>query len=765
MSRRRTDDATGRLWIEEGESREGLVASVAPILPVHRSYTFSVPDELAATVGVGQRVIVPIGRTGRETPAFVLSLEHTTWHSTLRPILRLVDTVSFLTPPLIELGRRIAAHYACPLGITLKAMTPEAARRERGLRKVRYAELADPPPDPAPGGARRSAARSVVLAALQAAGGPMAVAALLEQTGASTAVLRGLVQSGLVRLIVRKEQGAGLTDEPAWEAHEPDFEPTADQQLALASILGDLSADRFAATLLFGVSGSGKTEVYVRAMRAAVAQGRQAILLVPEIMLTTQLVARLASRFADVAVVHSAMTETQRSLIWRQVAAGEKTVVIGTRSAVFAPCPRLGLICVDEEQETSYKNMQAPRFHVRDVAVLRAHQLGIPVVLGSATPSMESWYSSSGREGWKRVGLPQRVKELPLPTVYVVDLREEIRDVKAAPLVSRTMLRMLQETLAAGGQAVILLNRRGYASRIRCERCLESVRCPRCTVGMVLHTSTGESRCHYCHTRMAAPQICSVMGCGGRLVAHGAGTQRAEDVLSKLLPGAKLRRADSDTMTHRDHYRSLVEDFAARRIDVLIGTQMIAKGLDFPAVSFVGVLDADTAPLESDFRAQEHLFQLMTQVAGRAGRAEQGGRVVIQTTMPQAPALRHAAHHDYEAFARDELGSRSRTNLPPFVRLTRVLLSHERDELTRHEAEAMTLRILATIKEMKIEHADVLGPQACLRRRLRGRYRYDLLIRTKTAADMHALLQRLREAEALRSKASAQVDVDPVDLS
>ncbi len=761
MSRRRHDEATGRLWVEEGESREGLVASVAPVLPVHRVYTYAVPDELASAIGVGQRVTVPTGRTGRETPGFVIALERRTWQSTLRPIAGVVDTASHLTPALIELGRRIAQHYACPLGVTLKAMTPEAARRERGLRKVRYAELAAATDE---SGARRSAARTALLEVLRAAKEPVAVTALLERTGASAAVLRKLVEVGAVRVTVRRE----AAEPPESAGHvvvDPGFEPTTDQEAALASIFGDLSADRFAATLLYGVSGSGKTEVYVRAIRAAVAQGRQAILLVPEIMLTTQLVQRLASRFADVAVVHSAMTESQRSLVWRQVASGEASVVIGTRSAVFAPCPRLGLICVDEEQETSYKNLQAPRFHVRDVAVLRAHQLGIPVVLGSATPSMESWYSSGGREGWKRVDLPRRVKALPLPEVHIVDLREESRDVKGAPLVSRTMLRMLEETLAAGGQAVILLNRRGYAGRMRCERCLEVVRCPRCTVGMVLHTSTGESRCHYCHLRVAAPQGCSVMGCGGRLVPFGAGTQRAEDVLARLLPTAKIRRADSDTMTHRDHYRQLVEDFAARRIDVLVGTQMIAKGLDFPAVSFVGVLDADTAPVESDFRSQEHLFQLMTQVAGRAGRAEEGGRVVIQTTMPRSPALRHAAHHDYDAFARDELASRHRANLPPYARMTRLLLMHERDETAAREAAALAERVRGAIAALALEAADVLGPQSCLRRRMRGRYRHDLLVRTRTATDMHTLMERLISSAALRGKASVMVDVDPVDLS
>jgi len=757
--RTKKTDPSGFLWVEEGDARTGLVAEVAVAIPVEHTYSFSVPEPLEGSLRLGQRVQVPMGRRGHLTVGFVVALDRRPWDSTLRPIQSKVDDISFLSAELIALGREISAHYCCPLGQTLQAITPEAVRRQSGLRKVRYAELAEPPPATP----RMSSTRRALLNALSNAGSPMRIDALLRTSGASSAVLAGLAKTGLVRVTIRREATAEVEGE--WLGAEPTFDLTPEQREALAKINAVVDAGRFGMTLLFGVSGSGKTEVYVRAIRGVLERGRQAILLVPEIVLTTQLVGRLAARFPSVAVMHSGLTDAQRSLMWRRVASGEKHVVIGTRSAVFAPCPNLGLICVDEEQESSYKNLQAPRFHVRDVAVMRGKLLGIPVVLGSATPSLETWHDSETRSDFQRVELPRRVRDLPLPAVHLINMEDEIDEMKRPVTFSRTLERLLGETLARGEQAIILMNRRGFAQRIYCLDCRTRITCPNCNVGLVVHSAAGLSACHYCRSKIITPTHCPNVTCGAKLLQSGLGTQRVEAVLRELFPAARIQRVDSDTMRHRSHYQRIVDDFEARRIDVMVGTQMIAKGLDFPFVSFVGVVSADPVAMAVDFRAHERLFQLITQVAGRAGRADAPGQVVVQTTNPELPALGFALRHDYAAFATAELSDRERVGWPPFCRLARIILMHAREETAKAEGEAVADRIRTEIRSLALENGDVLGPNPCALARLRGKYRYDVLVRAADAADLRRLMAQLAADGALRTKAeSTIVDVDPVAL-
>ena len=610
-------------------------------------------------------------------------------------------------------------------------------------------------------GRRVSPPRQVLIDALAETASPQRIHELAERTHTSRAIFRAMAKDGWIVIEQRKE--GGEPSEPAPPLDEPNLTLTDEQQTALDHVNVGIDSGGFLVTLVHGVSGSGKTEIYIRAIRRVVAQGKQAVLLVPEIALTTQVVDRLASRLADVAVNHSGLTGAQRSVLWRQIAAGQKKVVIGTRSAVFAPCPALGIICVDEEQETSYKNLQAPRFHVRDVAIMRAHQLGIPVVLGSATPAVETWYHSEHRKEYTRVSLRHRVKDLPMPRVDVIDMREEFRDLKRGVVLSRTTDRLMADTLRRGEQAIILMNRRGYARWLFCPSCKSPVECPNCRVAVVAHAATGDARCHYCRHRLAIPKVCPIVTCGAVLVEGGIGTQRVEEVLAKRFPGARIERMDSDTMRHRRHYERVIGDFTAGKIDVLVGTQMLAKGLDFPHVSFVGVLGADAGAVATDFRAHERLFQLITQVAGRAGRADATGRVVVQTMAPEAYALQYAMRHDFEGFAAHELGLRQQLGLPPFSRLARVLVNHEREDAVREAAEILYGRVTKAIADIELKHADALGPSPCALLRLRGRYRYDLILRTHTAADMRQLLVHMTAERAWRTKAkSLVIDVDPV---
>ncbi|MFH0980396.1 MAG: primosomal protein N', partial [Planctomycetota bacterium] len=716
--------AAGRLWLEEGEGQAGLTATVAPIGPIDQTYTYAVPTELAERLKIGQRVCVPLGKRGRLVAGFCVELGGE-WRHTLRAVHSLIDEETYLSPPLLELGRWVSRHYCCPLGRTLAALVPEAVRRRSGFVNVRYARLLRPLEAIASETIRLGTKSRALLEVSAQAESPLDVETLLARTGASANTLRAAADKGWIEITTERR----LRPPPRWDVPrvEPAFELNGDQEAALRRLREKLDAGGFSVTLLYGVSGSGKTEVYIRAMRRVLEQGGQVIMLVPEIALTTQLVQRLAARFDDVAVIHSGLTGVHRSLTWRAIARGERRVVIGTRSAVFAPCARLGLIVVDEEQEASYKNLQAPRFHVRDVAIKRAQMAGIPILLGSATPSLETWLNCRRLEHYERVDLPVRVRDLPLPEVQVVDMRGRSARSGDAPALSEIMRGKIAETLGRGEQAVMLINRRGFASLIRCPACRWQLRCPQCNVGMVFHLSKGKAACHHCRARVTVPELCPDPSCRTRVQRSGAGTQRVEEELTAAFPRARIARADSDTMKRGADYQRLIERFSAREIDLLLGTQMIGKGLDFPHVSFVGVVGADPVGPAADFRASERLFHLITQVAGRAGREQAGGTVVVQTLVPDAVAVQAAMQHDFGRFAESELDVRRRLGLPPFTRFTRFLLADPSERQLCQVAEAFAAELRRRIAEGPVPDADVLGPQPCALPRLRGRYRYDVL--------------------------------------
>ncbi len=760
----RAIESSPRLWVEQGEHVVGPVATVAVVGPIDKVLSYSVPPEIADSLSVGQRVTVPIGKRGRIMRGFCVGIDEKEWDSSLRSIESLVDPESFLTPDLLELGRWIARHYACTLGTTLNALVPDAVRRHRGHIVIKRVHLAVSLQEIEAGGKRIGAKQRALLDRLSQSAEAVERSALLGDTQASPATLRTLERRGWVGVdAVRTPLPPPNFDLPGVE---PDFALNEDQQSAVARMHAIIDDGGFRVLLLFGVSGSGKTEVYIRSMRRVLAAGGQAMLLVPEIALTTQLVNRLASRFQHVAVVHSGLTQASRSRTWSAIRSGEKKVIIGTRSAVFAPCPSLGLIVVDEEQEPSYKNLQAPRFHVRDVAIKRGHQLDIPVLLGSATPSLESWHNCTRLGHFERIDLPHRVRNLPLPPITVVDINDEYQETRGVPLLSRVLLAGLEETLRRGRQAVLLMNRRGYANWIFCPSCKHRMVCASCNVTMVYHAAVGELICHYCRRRLPAPDLCPNPSCRSRMVRAGSGTQRIEERLRQRFPKARIVRVDSDTMVHERSYRRVIAEFEDRKIDCIVGTQMIAKGLDFPFVSFVGVIGADTTMAMTDFRAGERLFQLVTQVAGRAGRGDVPGEVVVQTTSPDAPSLRAAVRHDYEAFAAEELEIRRRTGMPPFSRLTRIVVSDPREPRSREAARSLAEDIRKAGSELDALDVDVMGPMPCALARLRNSYRFELIVRCASAKQMQRLVDRIRGSRMLAVKAnSVVVDVDPVSLT
>jgi primosomal protein N' (replication factor Y) len=726
------------------------------VAAIEGQYSFAVPDQLADQVAPGKRLLVPFGRNRRDSPAFCVSVGHEKWTSTLKPVTEVLDRERLLNDKLLELGQWISRYYCCPLGRSLSAMVPEPIRKQSGFLNVRiYSPAEEKPP-------KLTARRQAILEALAESPQGLDQETLISRSGASKGILSAMVKAGLILMELRRQPApAPDFDRPS---DEPTFELNPDQQKAIQHIAKMTEKKEFRAALLYGVSGSGKTEVYIRAIRTVLGKGRQAILLVPEIALTTQIVDRLARRFQNVAVIHSGLTGVQRSLTYSAIARGEKNIVIGTRSAVFAPCPKLGLIVIDEAQETSFKNQQSPRFHTREVAVKRAQLEAIPVVLGSATPSLETWYNCERLEHFEKISLHHRIADLPMPEVEFVDMQLEQRQRRGLHLLSRRMEQCLEETLAAKGQSVLLLNRRGYASYLVCSRCRIPIVCPNCKVHMVFHQTTGKAMCHYCRARLIIPKYCSDPSCKGTLIRWGMGTQRVEEEVRTKFPQARLARADSDSMKHVEHYQQVVQGLQEGQLDVLIGTQMIAKGLDFPLVSFVGVVNSDTTMAVPDFRAAERTFHLVTQVAGRAGRAHAGGRVVVQSLTGLSLPLQLAANHDFETFAQHQLDDRQRLGWPPFSRLARIVVSHTSQSRARDQAQALADRVTEHIEEQSLP-ADILGPQSAPLARLRNQYRFDFLIRSPNAAKLMETIEQLRNQQILIPKAKQiTIDVDPISL-
>ena len=518
---------------------------------------------------------------------------------------------------------------------------------------------------------------------------------------------------------------------------------------------------RFAPFLLWGVTGSGKTEVFLRAIAQCLEQQRTSLVLVPEISLTHQIVDRIRARFGDggIAVLHSGLSDGERWDEWRRIAAGDASIVVGARSAVFAPLPRLGLVIVDEEHDAAYKQEDGLRYNGRDLAVMRAKLAGCPAILGSATPALETYLNArTGR--YHLLELRERVAERPLPAVELVDLRPA-GGVARSTLLSPRLLAALRANLAAGNQSLIFLNRRGFANFLQCHQCGTPLECPNCSVSLTLHQRWQALRCHHCDHTIAVPSTCP--SCGGiALGGAGAGTEQVEIALKQLVPGARVSRMDRDTTSRKGAQREILAAWERGESDILVGTQMIAKGHDVHAVTLVGVLLADSGLNFPDFRAAERTFQTLAQVAGRAGRGDQPGRVIIQTYQPQHPSLRFAMNHDFRGYADHELAERREHDYPPYTRMVQIRCEGEGAETTMQIARALQ-EALAGIPS----GVTVLGPGPAAIDRLRRRYRWQLLLRGRSGADLRRAARRARDsvrAAARSGDVRVIVDVDPYDM-
>lgn len=687
------------------------------------------------------------------------------WDSTRQAIAEVTNPHSFLTPALIDVALWISEYYVCPPGVVIEAMTPARLREARVRRRVFLRATQAPTSKPL------SAGRAAVLAAL--GDGERARPEFVRETLVSAGVLRALIRVGLIEQIEREETVPPFAPESEPHAPEPGADGipteedgyvlTAGQAAATREICATLGADAsFGVFLLYGIPGSGKTEVYVRAIRAAIAAGRQAILLVPEIALATQVVQRLARRFGRVTVLHSRLTPRARADALQAIAAGSVDVVIGTRTAVFAPCPRPGLIVVDEEQESSFKSLAAPYYHARDVAIKRGQLENLPVLLGSATPSLESWHNAHQLPHFRLLRLPERVPGAALPRVQAIEAR---RGRSTDGVLSGELRAAIRRTLADGHQAVLLHNRRGYAAQLRCQVCGLAAACARCGAYLVEHRAADVLKCHRCGARHPRPTQCLDSTCRGPLERSGLAIQKLEEEVHAAFPAARLVRLDRDTMRHREDYAAALGAFERREAEILLGTQMVAKGLDFPGVRLVGVLDADAMVGFPDFRASEHAFQLLMQVVGRAGRKEGQSLALIQTSAPGNATLRHALLLDYEGFARDESAVRRELGYPPFGRLARIVCFDDQAPVAREAAEriAVGLRRIAAAVHAGIVVEDA---QSCLIARLRGKYRYEVVLSTPRDGSAQRVLHEAVAARVLSPRVKRlTIDVDPTDLT
>jgi primosomal protein N' (replication factor Y) len=798
-------------------------ALVALPLPLAEPYRYRIPEALADRITPGTRVVVPVRQ--RESIGIVVSLVGEPEDGTrLKEILSAPDAEPAIPVQLLETARWIAAYYGAPIGLTLRAMLPAAlwgesrviatlkARRipggvagevtsyldrvggsapvatiARALRRpvwdainrlvrVEVVALEVEPPSTA-GAAReervirlgeslpsltereglfkRAPAQRAVLEALEELGGNASLKHLAEKLKLSRAAITALIKRGLAtasEVEVHRDPFADLPPSP------PPPNLTTAQREALVAIdkLGPGDG-----AVLFGVTGSGKTLVYLEAVKRMLDQGKGAIILVPEIALTPQTVSRVRGMFGDeVAVLHSGLSDGERADAWRALRRGERRVAVGARSAVFAPVKDLGLVVVDEEHESSYKNGESPRYHARDVAAVRARLEGARFVLGSATPSIETMHRVGPR--LVLLHLPERAGMQPLPPVELVDLRSATRVREAGALHwSESLDQAVGRALARDEQVLLLLNRRGFATILQCESCGTVRQCPNCSIALTVHQSPARLRCHYCAHAESVPGKCGECGHAVQKMS-GVGTQQLEHFLAGRFPAARLARMDLDTTSAKWSHQEILGRVERREVDILLGTQMIAKGLDFPNVTLVGVVDADTGLFLPDFRAAERTFQLLAQVAGRAGRGPKGGRVIIQTRQPTHYALTTAAQHDTTEFLRLEMAQRLDPPYPPTRSLLNLMISGEEQEAVADMAGETARWATALITAQKLD-VTVLGPAPAMLARLKTRWRWNVLLRGEAEA-IGRIVRYAASRLPRSSKARVVMDRDPVSL-
>ena len=796
-----------------------MIARVSLEIALRKEFDYFIPPDLAGKVDVGSRVQVPFG--ARKVLGVVTAVAEESAHARLKPILKIIGAQTLVTPKVIKLANWMANYYCCAPEIALKSVLPEAVRKEEaGWRERLFVRAL-----PATGEFPKLPKRQLEVWNIIEERREISLTELLELAETTAGTVRKLEDRGLVAITSEVSER-----DPYANEHILPTQPlalNASQAKALESIKAAMSQseDRglkmedgksqpssilhppFSTFLLHGVTGSGKTEVYLQAIAHALEQRKGAIVLVPEISLTPQTVERFKARFSSgklqtlVAVLHSHLSAGERHDEWHKIRQGRARIVIGARSAIFAPVEPLGLIIVDEEHEHTYKQEEAPRYHARDVAIVRGQMENAVVTLGSATPSLESYHNCK-RGKYTLLELPERVDDQKLPHVRVVDLRQAARGGKGPPIFSNQLKEAITQRLERGEQTILFLNRRGYSTALECTQCGYVANCPNCSLSLTYHRPEQKLRCHLCGYFEPVPAVCPNEKCRNPQIRYtGLGTQKVEDVLGKLFPHARVRRMDADVMKRKEDYRKVLGDFRTGKIDILIGTQMIAKGLHFPNVTLVGIIFADMALHQPDFRAGERTFQLLTQVSGRAGRGDVEGEVFVQAFTPFHPAIQYARRHDFVGFYEQEIEFREQLKYPPVARVALLTLKGRNEEKVKFSAEHVRqelekLRTGKTTEEKKekkesetaslfdqttpsassvpdaarVDSASsfrdliIAGPAPAPLLRAETYYRYQLMLRTRAMSRLSSELARIIAVLNLPEDVTLTVDIDPVNL-
>jgi primosomal protein N' (replication factor Y) (superfamily II helicase) len=760
---------------------EARYADVAIPVPLGMSFGYRVPARFTEPIVPGSRVLCPFG--SRKVLGVVLGVsdEPPAIDATkIRELVAVLDAEPVLPEELLGFIKQLAGYYFAPIGEVFRLALPaverdrvtkleqqgmllpgEAMSRSRqvtGGRVLTFAQATDALEEP---GSLRGQAQAVL--SLLRGAGEMAVPQIVERYGNARAALKKLETAGLVRIEKRRVAKASPFDvEPERDAPPELNDAQREAVTRITAALADEVANK--AFLLFGVTGSGKTEVYMHAIAEVLERGRGALVLVPEIALTPQLVGRFRARFGHaIAVLHSGLAEGERHAMWQRLRDGELRVAVGARSALFAPVPELGLIVVDEEHDGSFKQEEGVRYHARDMALLRGHRVGAAVVLGSATPSLES-VALSKRGKLEAVYLPERATAATMPVVEIVDLKRVGPGPSNNRMISLPLHRALDATLEAGEQAIIFLNRRGFAPAVVCHACGVVASCAQCSVALTYHRRAGgRLRCHYCDFSSMLPARCPSCDAPGALELEGVGTEKLESAIADAFPNARVGRLDRDVAAGAKSEK-VIARMRRREIDVLVGTQMVTKGHDLPEVTLVGVVNADAALSMPDFRAAERGFQLLVQVAGRAGRHEKKGKVLIQTRSPKHAAIRFAKQHDVHGFLAHELNDRREVGYPPFSRIALVRVSAVDEEVARRSAGRLAAHARSS-PEASRGLVEVLGPAAAPIARLRNRYRFRVFLRGEQRPALRRVIAALHGVLGdVDRKARVVIDIDPVSM-
>jgi primosomal protein N' (replication factor Y) len=728
---------------------------------IHRELDYELPESLAPRVDVGSRVRVPF--RDKSALATVLAVLEESDARGIRPVEAVVGDSPILSSRLLELARWMSGYYCCPIETVIRSLLPQVVRKAQVSWKKQL--IVHPSRSVSPeelDALRKRAPRQAELAeAIGKLSAPMPAAELLRQVSLDNQTLRALAKRGWIEL--REE---AIVRDPHAEDQilaTSNLSMNAEQLAALRTIEEAMIAPGSARPiLLHGVTGSGKTEVYLQAIRAAQARDRTAIVLVPEISLTPQTVERFKGRFAEdpdmVAVLHSHLSEGERHDEWHKIHSGKARIVVGARSAVFAPLKHLGLIVVDEEHESTYKQEDAPRYHARDVAIVRAKMEGCVVVLGSATPSLESYYNAT-RGKYQLVNLTQRIDDKQMPQIRIIDLRQERRKEKTAAILSEKLRSAITDRLTKSEQTILFLNRRGFSTSLLCSECGEARECPNCSVALTFHRQMARLSCHLCGHTAAVPRKCPACG-KDALIYAGFGTEKVESTVAHLFPQSVVRRMDADSMTRKEAYRETLRAFRAGKIDILVGTQMIAKGLHFPNVTLVGIINADLGLHLPDFRAGERTFQLLTQVSGRAGRGEVPGEVFVQTYTPFSPSIQFARHHDFQGYFEQELEFRERCDFPPFKHAVLITVRSNHEGRAKLSAETLVRRLKESLGSEFILGDATPAPLE----KLQGQFRFHILLRGEAIIRLSRLLRETLDKLPFPEDVAVAVDVDPYQL-